>query len=458
METTPLLPTQYGRDRRLIGWGAFHPGKPLLKWIILGLVCMTVIGSYYSYDSISVIVDDLMEELELTNAEFGLLYSAYSVPNVVVPFFGGILLDRIGVRMGLLICLYLVAMGTGIVAMAPHFENSFVIMLLGRFIFGLGAESAYVAHDTFCLIWFKGKALALAMGFTTAAGGFSEIITFNTMADINNSLGLRMSLAFSFFVCFFALTVGLILCTVDNAAEEKMRRDGLRRIKPVDEAAKSLNFRAILHFPLGFWLLCIIIMTFYATLYPSMSFAVDFMNIRLGYDNEYASRLVSVMSFISMVMSPTMGFILDKIGKRIYAINIGNVLLIIACFIMGYTDYPIIALVIMGFANSLVPAAMWPSLSILIDDEYFSTAYGLASALGNLALVPTYWMIGYFVDETHEIEKSTNTLAVFSVVGVIVGIIWNVVDYKTGSPCNTPGNPDEDHEATEELTKEPWNN
>lgn len=202
------------------------------------------------------------------------------------------------------------------------------------------------------------------------------------------------------------------------------------------------------------------------------------MNIRLGYDNEYASRLVSVMSFISMIMSPTMGFILDKIGKRIYAstafltlfvlqvlnhpffflVNIGNVLLIIACFIMGYTDYPIIALVIMGFANSLVPAAMWPSLSILIDDEYFSTAYGLASALGNLALVPTYWMIGYFVDETHEIEKSTNTLAVFSVVGVIVGIIWNFVDYKTGSPCNTPGNPDEDHEATEELTKEPWNN
>lgn len=35
------------------------------------------------------------------------------------------------------------------------------------------------------------------MGFTTAAGGFSEIITFNTMADIDNSLGLRMSLAFS---------------------------------------------------------------------------------------------------------------------------------------------------------------------------------------------------------------------------------------------------------------------
>lgn len=77
-----------------------------------------------------------------------------------------------------------------------------------------------------------------------------------------------------FFVCLFALTVGLILCTVDNAAEDKMKRDGLRRIKPVDETAKSLNFRAILHFPLGFWLLCIILMTFYATLYPCMSFAV----------------------------------------------------------------------------------------------------------------------------------------------------------------------------------------
>jgi hypothetical protein len=38
----------------------FHPSKPLLKYIILFFVCSTILGSYYSYDSIAVIATEIL--------------------------------------------------------------------------------------------------------------------------------------------------------------------------------------------------------------------------------------------------------------------------------------------------------------------------------------------------------------------------------------------------------------
>lgn len=90
-------------------------------------------------------------------------------------------------------------------------------MLIGRLIFGLGAESIYVAADTVCLIWFKGKTLALAMGFTSAAGRLAEIFTFNTIAPFSQYYGTyRAGLWLAFFVCIGSLLFGFIMCTLDK--------------------------------------------------------------------------------------------------------------------------------------------------------------------------------------------------------------------------------------------------
>jgi MFS family permease len=136
-----------------------------MKFVILLLVCGTTVSSYFSYNSTAVISTQLIEKLDLSQFEYGLLYSIYSIPNLVLPLIGGVLIDRLGVRFGLMLFLTLIAVGSGIVAIAPYMSNSFAIMLLGRFIFGLGSEASYVAQDTLCVIWFGGKSIALAFGF-----------------------------------------------------------------------------------------------------------------------------------------------------------------------------------------------------------------------------------------------------------------------------------------------------
>ena len=77
-------------------------------------------------------------------AEYGLLYTVYAVPNCILPLVGGILLDKIGTRNGLILFTVILTAGQGIF-MWGGYRESFQLMLIGRTIFGIGCESMYVA-------------------------------------------------------------------------------------------------------------------------------------------------------------------------------------------------------------------------------------------------------------------------------------------------------------------------
>jgi len=61
--------------------------------------CFFLTGSYYCFDNPSVIQSTLEKEpYNLSSSKYGYLYEVYSLPNCVLPLFGGIFLDKIGVR------------------------------------------------------------------------------------------------------------------------------------------------------------------------------------------------------------------------------------------------------------------------------------------------------------------------------------------------------------------------
>lgn len=59
--------------------------KSPLRWIILVLACVMLIGSYYCYDipaAIKTQLDDYMGNPSDYELKFGLLYTLYAAPNV----------------------------------------------------------------------------------------------------------------------------------------------------------------------------------------------------------------------------------------------------------------------------------------------------------------------------------------------------------------------------------------
>lgn len=148
-------------------------------------------ASYFCYDNPGALQDYFKKDLHLSTTQFAMLYSIYSWPNVILCFVGGFLLDRwviqfsseiefnqqykqfcsflscicsvFGIRFGTIIYMFILMIGQLIVAVGGILD-AFWLMILGRFIFGIGAESLAVAQNNYAVLWFKGKELNMVFG------------------------------------------------------------------------------------------------------------------------------------------------------------------------------------------------------------------------------------------------------------------------------------------------------
>ena len=66
--------------------------------------------------------------------------SVYSYPNVILPLIGGIFLDKIGIRLGLVVFAFTILVGQTLF-MIGGYTKTYWFMILGRVIFGLGGET-----------------------------------------------------------------------------------------------------------------------------------------------------------------------------------------------------------------------------------------------------------------------------------------------------------------------------
>ncbi len=71
--------------------------QSLWRWLILVLGCAMMVGLYYATDIPAALytqIKDHMDNPDDYAINFSLLYTLYSSPNLIIPFFGGFLVDR----------------------------------------------------------------------------------------------------------------------------------------------------------------------------------------------------------------------------------------------------------------------------------------------------------------------------------------------------------------------------
>src|SRR4051812_32474995 len=130
------------------------------RWIVLFFISLTMFGNYYLYDSIAPVADLLKSQLGYTDQMIGRLYSIYSYVAFTTLLIGGVIIDRLGTKKAVLLFGSLCTIAGVVTALSPNFH----IMLIGRGILGLGAESLIAAVTTAIAKWFKGKEIGFAFG------------------------------------------------------------------------------------------------------------------------------------------------------------------------------------------------------------------------------------------------------------------------------------------------------
>jgi hypothetical protein len=141
-----------------------HPKRGGHKILGVFFMCMLGFGSYFCFDNPGALQNQIKNDMAVSTFMFSTLYSWYSVPNVVLPLIGGVLMDSVlGLRLGTIVWATFIMLGQVITAYGA-FAGNFIPMQIGRFVFGIGGESLAVAQNTYTVLWFRGKGLNMIFG------------------------------------------------------------------------------------------------------------------------------------------------------------------------------------------------------------------------------------------------------------------------------------------------------
>ena len=98
-------------------------------WLLVSMATLTMAISYFDRQTMSLLAPTVCEKLHISDSAYGDLTSAFSIAYLVATPFAGRMLDKIGVRNGLLAAVVLWSMVSAAHALVPGYGTLFVLRL-----------------------------------------------------------------------------------------------------------------------------------------------------------------------------------------------------------------------------------------------------------------------------------------------------------------------------------------
>jgi MFS family permease len=410
------------------GIGIKKEPSTLYRWVVLVFISLTMWGNYYIYDAINPLTDIFIEQLGFSNEDIGWLNSSYSVAAVLTLIIGGIIIDKIGTKKSIFIFSILCFLG----ALLTALKGDFLVMISGRAVLGLGAESLIVAVTTALAKWFKGKELSFAFGINLTIARLASVAADNSPSWAGSVFYPNGSQAPPSWQGPLYLAVGAgVICVIasiiywwlESNAEKKY---ALGEPGEMDKLKTSQIFK----FSKSYWFIVGLCITFYSGIFPFRTFAVKFflhthfMDLPPDVARETAGFFNSLLPLSAMFATPLFGLLVDKIGKRALFMFFGSILLMPVYLLMAYTDITLwVPVTMMGIAFSLIPAVMWPSVAYIVEQKRLGTAYALMTLIQQIGFFAFNLLIGIANDSTGASETNPDGynlgMLIFSVLGFL---------------------------------------
>lgn len=333
------------------------------KWAVVAIISCGAQVIYLTYLARYSFYDQVIEGLQISNTQLGVLYGLYGTTATIAYFFGGVLADKIRVK-------YLATLGFALSAVltfwystTPSYEQLKVIFLL----FGLCTTLIYwgIRYKAIRLVSSEenySTNIGISYGVVGAIGlivSFISIGIFEAFADAQQ--GFQTVLMFYAGInAVFAVLSFIIIPRFADEFEEKSAKFNLHEL-----------VQALKH-P-GVWLttLC---MFFVYTVYTSLAYTVSFLTA-IGAAAAVASAISAIRTYgTSLFSSPIIGGVAQK---KTPSRTIIWCCLITAVCLAGLAVAPKSA----GF--------MIPAVALIIVLSFFlSGAYGVTSSMLTETKVP----------------------------------------------------------------------
>jgi len=204
-------------------------------------------------------------------------------------------------------------------------------------------------------------------------------------------------------------------------------------------------------FRLFYFLLLLNIGFTYTAVFGFTSNANDLISERFGFTPEEAGKLLTIIYICPLIITPTVGALTDKFGKRMLIVMIGSLCFLVTHFSVAMledTEKPhknwLIAacLLPIGIFYAAYAGIIWPCVALVVNEKLTGLAYGIISTFQNLLGVIYPLGLGYIHDNTqrsHGYYWTQITLTGVAGITFLLAIMLFVVDKKTGGRLNKPG-------------------
>ena len=404
------------------------------RWSVLALVAFTMLCGYFITDVMAPLKNMLETQMAWDSSDYGFFTSAYGWFNVflLMLIFGGMILDKMGVRFTGLMSTIIMVVGVGIKywAIASDFGGSMVHIFgvsistqvlwasIGYAIFGVGIEIAGITVSKIIVKWFKGKELALAMGLEMACARIGTALALGVtplLAEHFQSVSMPILLG------LLLLCIGMISFVVFVVMDAK-RDQELKETAAPEEPFRFRDIFDIIKLK-GFWYIAILCVLFYSAVFPFLKYAPDLMINKFGISSKLSGIIPSLLPFGTILLTPFFGNLYDRKGKGATIMLIGSFMIVgihLLFAIPAFTSWWLaLALIIaLGVAFSLVPSAMWPSVPKIIPENKLGTAYALIFWIQNWGLMGVPYLIGKVLNNYCVIDN--NETVAEEITGTVV--------------------------------------
>lgn len=446
------------------------------RWTALIIVSFTMMWGYFLTDAMSPLMDMLGISIEQggmgwSASDFGNFNWAYMWFNVFffALLFGGIILDKIGVRLtGIASCLFMVA-GACIKYYAVEFiepggeaiflglNKQVLTACVGYAIFAVGTENCGITVTKVIARWFRGYETALAMGLQVAVARLGTALAIGVGPFIAENFEVSTPLLLALVLLVIGLLAYLVFCVMDYRLD---KQEGSTATRAEDDETFKLGDLTIILRSKGFWIIALLCLCFYSAVFPFLKYATSLMINKYDVASKYAGLIPVLIPMGNLFMTPLFGAIYDKYGKGATIMVIGSVLLIIvhlllAMPLLNYWWFAAIIMVLLGVAFSLVPSAMWPSVPKIIPLRLLGSAYALIFWVQNIGLGGVPLLIGYVlsnyciagtvVRNGNEVILYDYTIpmlifALFGIIALVLAIWLKFEDGRNGYGLEKPKN------------------
>jgi MFS family permease len=389
-------------------------------WLVVALLWLVGCLNYLDRVMITTMRSSLMEDIAMTEKQFGMLTTAFLIVYGLLSPFAGYLADRFSRSLVIIASLFIWSFITWLTAHAKTYEQ----LLATRFLMGI-SEACYIpASLALVTDYHRGNTRSRATGLLLVG-----VFVGSGMGGLGGWLAERHGWGYSF--SLFGI-IGMVYCIVlavllrdpPKAAQSETGNMPQQKVR-LKEALVSLFSNGIFILLLAYWGLLALAGWMVVGWMPT--YFQEHFHMKQGAAGLSATVYLNIACMIGLVTGGTWA---DRWGARnryacITVPIIGLCLAAPSIFLVAHAGiFPlaVVGLIAYGLTRTFADAEMMPILCLTADARYRATGFGVLNFFSCLVGGATIYLGGYLRD----IHVNINKLFQVGAFGILVcaAILW----------------------------------